>query len=114
MALSSTRYGNPAGGPALDTGMGLELSMRDPTVLIGALVPTWPGTEGGAAFAGCEASARQSTTIAVRPHFRMRICTLPFPQVRARSNADRWPVKCGRARLMAGRHRLGLLESCNG
>jgi len=65
--------------------MGLELSMRDPTVLIGALVATWPGTEGGAAFAGCEASAKQTTTAAVKAHLMTRIY-FPF-QFRAGRSA---------------------------
>jgi hypothetical protein len=56
----------------------MELSTRDPTLLIGALVLAWPGTEGRAAFAGCDASARQSTTVAVKPHLITRIYA-PLP-----------------------------------
>ena len=95
----------------------MELSMRDPTLPIGALVAVWPGAEGRAAFAGCDASARQSTTIAVKPPLITRIYAhLPAGSssttgpiegaiaMSAGSNPDGWPVKCRPTRLMASRH----------
>lgn len=78
MAWSSTRYGNPAGGPALDTGIGWEPSMRDPTLLIGPRALVWLEGEGLAALAGCEASVRQRTTTAVKAHLITRI-DAPLP-----------------------------------
>ena len=60
--------------------MGLELSTRDPTVLISGREITWSGVEGLAALAGCDATARQSTTAAVKAHLITRIYA-PFPWV---------------------------------
>jgi hypothetical protein len=103
----------------LDAGMGWELSMRDPTLLIGPRELTAPGAEGLAAFAGCEASAKQTTTAAVKAHLTTRIYA-PLPaarltgsfarsssiaESRASSNAHRWRVKGGLIRLMASGHR---------
>jgi hypothetical protein len=83
MAWSSTRYGNPDGGRGLDAGSGWELSMRDPTVLIGARGLTLAAAETCAAFAGCEASAKQSMTAAVKAHLITRIYA-PLPAVPAK------------------------------
>ena len=66
-------------------GMVLELSMRDPTVQISPREPAWPGAEGLAASAGCEASAKQTTTAAVKAHLMTRIY-FPF-QFRAGRSA---------------------------
>ena len=107
MALSRTRYGSPVGGPAFVAGMGLELSTRDPTVLICGREITWSGVEGLAALAGCDATARQSTTDAVKAHLITRIyAPLPAgpgrnvwrflgrpPGPRGSSSAGRCPVK---------------------
>jgi hypothetical protein len=104
----------------LDPGTGWELSMRDPTVLIGAWELAWPGAEGLAALAGCEARVRQSTTAAVKAHFitriysplasRSRLNDRPLSVARppgacGSSNPDRCPVKRRLIRLMANRHR---------
>lgn len=59
-------------------GMGLELSMRDPTVLIGGRELTCSVVDGRAALAGCDATARQSTAAAVKAHLITRIYA-PLP-----------------------------------
>lgn len=56
--------------------------MRDPTLLIGARELTSPGAEGAEAFAGCEASAKQTTAVAVKAHLITRIYA-PLPAVPA-------------------------------
>jgi hypothetical protein len=58
--------------------MALELSMRDPTVLIGCPELTCSVVEGLAALAGCDAIARQSTAAAVKAHLITRIYA-PLP-----------------------------------
>jgi hypothetical protein len=56
----------------------LELSMRDPTVLISGRELTCSVVDGLAALAGCDATARQKTTAAVKAHLITRIYA-PLP-----------------------------------
>jgi hypothetical protein len=64
------------------------LSMREPTVLIGARELPSLGAEVREAFAGCEVNAKETTTAATKAQLITRISTFPFP----RSRLTDWPL----------------------
>jgi hypothetical protein len=67
--------------------------MRDPTLPIGPLLLTSLGAAGFEAFAGCEASTKQTATAAVKAHRLTRIYA-PLPAVPAKGLARyRWALK---------------------